>query len=146
CLRLFRTPLTSEQLALAQLSDPAHNDLLSTLYPVTSTPFLNDHTVSRIVGRRKFVAANANRICNWVQFINRNGDLIYHGLNYRGQVLVEALKARLGPDYIFTEHLYNADGLMVQTHRPTSGPQPWTPLAGSTILKYDEVEPLGNGG
>ncbi len=148
CLRLFRSRLTSEQLALAQLSDPTHNDLLSTLHPVVSTDFLNDHAVSRIVGRRKFVAANANRICNWVQFINRDGDGVYYGLNYRGQVLVEALKERggLNLNYIFTEHLYNADGLMVQTRRPTSGPQPWTPLAGSTLFKYDEIEPRGNRG
>src|SRR5262249_44322037 len=102
-LRLFRTRLTSDQLALEQLSDPTHNDLLSSLYPVTSTPFLNDHIVSRIVGRRKFVGSNADRICKWVKFINRDGDMVYNGLNYRGEVLVEAVKERSGSDYIFTE-------------------------------------------
>lgn len=143
---LYRSRIGCDQLAVAQLSDPTHNDLISTLVPITSTPTLTDHVALRVVGRRPTVAANMNRICTWTQLIDRDGDIHYYGLNYRGQVLVDVVKERASNHFIFAERLYNADGLVVQERRATRGAQPWRPIDGSTVYSYDEIDSPGNQG
>jgi RHS repeat-associated protein len=143
---LYRSRLTCDQLALAQFSDPTHNDLISTLEPITSTATLTDHIAIRLVGRRPTIAANTNRICSWSRLIDRDGDEHYYGLNYRGQVLADGVRQRSTSTFLFTDRLYNADGLVVQERRPSSGPQPWPAAAGYTAYTYDEIDPRGNGG
>jgi RHS repeat-associated protein len=143
--RLYRCRLNPEQLTLAQLSDPTHNDVLSVLQPNPATPG-NRHSLiaQRLVGRRRVIAANANRICSWTQVVDRDGDTHLYGLNYRGQPLVDAVRDRDDQSqWLFTERLYNADGSLVQQRRPTRGPKPWEPQAGSTTFTYDEIDPHG---
>lgn len=143
---LYRTHLTCGQLAEAHLSDPAHNDVLSSVHPITETPLTTDHFAVRIVGHRRTIAANMNRICTWTRFVDRDGDVHYYGLNYRGQILVEAIKERTSGQFIFSEKLYSADGAIFQERRPTRGPNAWTVDAGYTAYFYDEIEPQGNNG
>jgi RHS repeat-associated protein len=138
---LRRTRLSPDQLRAVQLDDPAHNDLVSALVggPTGGQPIL-----SRILGRRRVVAANANRICAWVRQVDRDGAVTYFGLNYHGQVLVEAVAD--GNDFIVRERLVNADGAVVQERRPTRTPTPWSPAAGYTSFTYDEIDPAANRG
>jgi RHS repeat-associated protein len=140
---LRRTRLSRDQLLDAQVADPAHNDLVSAI--VSGPPGSNYPVTRRILGRRAIVAANANRICSWVQQIDRDGDVIFRGLNALGQVLVEAV-AEPGGQYVVTEMLVNADGSLVQQRRPTRTPTDWTPARGSTVLTYDEIDPSDNRG
>lgn len=144
--RLYRSRLTCAQLAMSQMSDPTHNDLLSDLVPVLSTKDTTDHIAERIAGHRKSVAADANRICAWTDFRDRDGDLHYYGLNFQGQVLVDAVQERTTKDFIVTEHLYNADGMVLQTRRPTRGSKPWGTPAGYTAFTYEELNPGDNEG
>lgn len=147
---LLRSRLTCDQLAVAQLGDATHNDLISTLTAITiTTPagsVLTKTVPVQIIGQRAQIAANANRICGWTQHTDRDGFVHFFGLNYRGQVLVDALQERDTGDYIFSERLYNADGLVVQERRPTRGPHSWTENDGYTTFAYDEIDPAGNRG
>lgn len=144
--RLYRSRLTCAQLALAQLSDPTHNDLLSDLTPILATTDQTDHVAERISGQRKAVAADANRICAWTEFRDRDGDFHYYGLNFQGQALVHAIWEKTRKDFIFLENLYNADGMVVQTRRPTRGKKSWSVAAGYTAFSYEELDPKGNNG
>ena len=144
--RLRTTPLSCSQLAIATYGDPTHNDLLSSLDPVLSTAELSDHTVRRLVGRRATTAANANRICEWSQVIDRDGDEHVYGLNYQGQILVDGARQRNGTTFLFSERLYNADGLMTEERRPTRGDSAWNPSAGYTRFQSNEVQPTNHNG
>ncbi|MBI3183965.1 MAG: hypothetical protein HYZ28_17655 [Myxococcales bacterium] len=136
--QLRRSRLSCEALAWAQMSDVTHNDLLSELVPIRSTPSLTDHFAVRIVGQRARIAADANRICAWTKTYDRDGDVRYSGLNYRGQVLVDAVEEAPG-QFLFTETLYNADGNALQERRPTRGAS-WTASDGHTSYRYDEMD------
>jgi RHS repeat-associated protein len=140
---LRRTRLSRDQLLDAQVADPAHNDLVSAI--VSGPPGSSYPVTRRILGRRRIVAANANRICSWVRQIDRDGDVIFRGLNALGQVLVEAVAEPDG-QYVVTEMLVNADGSLVQQRRPTRTPTDWTPARGSSVLTYDEIDPSDNRG
>lgn len=143
--RLLSTPMSCEQLALGTFGDPTHNDLMSSLLPITTSAQLSDHSVFRIVGRRQTTAANGNRICAWNQLIDRNGGVHYYGMNFRGQVLVDAVQESnprgSGSDFIFSERVYNADGLVVQERRPVRGTHRWQPDDGYTRSFFDEIDP-----
>jgi RHS repeat-associated protein len=144
--RLFRTPLACEQLAAGTYGDPTHNDLMTSLEPITATPALFDHTARRIVGRRAVTAADANRICAWSQVTDRNGDSRYFGLNFMGQILVNAVRERKGTGFVFSETLYTADGMVAVQRRPQRGTRPWQPSDGYTLYQYDEIDPSGHQG
>jgi RHS repeat-associated protein len=141
--RLWRTPLAPEQLAGAQLWDPTHNDLLSTQVPNPAEP--SSPLIERIVGRRVEVAKNNNRICAWVHRIDRDGDGMYIGLNYRGQALVEAREEGAG-SFVFVDRFYNADGNLIEERPPTRSASPWQPGQGRTLHRYDEIDPTANRG
>jgi len=143
---LQRSRLSCGQLAQAQLSDPTHNDLLSALQPITDTPITTDFTITRILGRRAAVSVNANRICTWTELIDRDGNNHYYGLNYLGEVVVDAVQDSSTGDFIFRETLYNADGSVVEQRRPVRGTLPWQPANGFTRYTYDEVDPSANSG
>jgi RHS repeat-associated protein len=87
-----------------------------------------------------------NRICSWVRAIDRDGDLMYFGVNYLGQALVEAVKDRESDHYTFVERLFNADGNLLQLRRPTSGASAWNAGDGYTAYRYDEIDPAANDG
>ena len=56
-VRILRTRLDCDALAVNQLGDPTHNDLVSDLAPDLSTPnILSDHFATRITGRRSAIA------------------------------------------------------------------------------------------
>ncbi len=143
---LQRTRLTCEQLALAQVSDPTHNDLISTLTPITSTPITTDFVATRITGNRQKVGVNVNRICVWNRLIDRDGNNHYYGLNYLGEALVDVIQDKVTTEFIFSEALYNPDGLIAQTRRPTRGSSQWTTASGYTTYLYDDIDPNGNSG
>jgi RHS repeat-associated protein len=141
--RLWRTPLTADQLAGAQLWDPTHNDLLSGQAPNAADP--SRPLVDRIVGRRSQIARNNNRICNWAKVTDRDGNITYFGLNYRGQALVEANQEQPN-QFVFVDRFYNADGNLVEERRPTHSVTPWRRGDGRTLCLYDEINPTGNRG
>jgi RHS repeat-associated protein len=137
---LRRTWLTRDQLIAAQVGDPTHNDLSYEVAPNPADTLTV--IVSRLVGRRHLVAANANRICQWVKMTDRDALVSWRGLNYRGQQLVLA-EADFAGTYRFSEWRYNADGLVVE-HRPAA-------LAGQRAARtiswtYDEIDPNGQAG
>lgn len=146
---LKRTPLSCTQLAIAQTSNAAHNDLLSSLVPVAPVPGVQGDLfrATPVLDWRRGIASNVNRICAWTRAVDRDGDARYYGLNYRGQVLVDAVEDRqVRGEFIFTESLYTADGQLQQSRRPTRGATPWTPASGHTVYQYDEIDPRGNSG
>jgi hypothetical protein len=138
--QLRRTWLTRAQLIAAQVGDPTHNDLLSTFEADPSNKLLA--FIRHVVGRRRLVAANANRICAWAKVTDRDGNVAWHGVNYRGQVLVQADQDWTGR-FRFTERLYNADGSLVEYRRPALEGQPWQ---GRVRLTYDEIGPTAQRG
>jgi RHS repeat-associated protein len=137
---LRRTWLTRDQLVNAQVSDPTHNDLMVSPTPDPANPLLVFFT--RIVGRRRQTAANANRICGWARVTNRDGLVQWHGVNYRGQVLVLA-EANFDGRFRFSEWRYNADGLVVE-HRPPAPEHQRSPH--TTTWTYDEIDPTAERG
>jgi hypothetical protein len=141
-----RTHLTCEQIAEAQLNDPLHNEVVSALEPITSTLNPFDWKAIRVIGGRHRVAADSNRICAWTSVQDRDGNLSYQGLNYRGQVRVDALKMKRGSGWRYNERLYNADGMLVQDRRPLTSETPWSVDAGYTAYFYEEIDPSGNNG
>ncbi|MEU7855289.1 RHS repeat-associated core domain-containing protein [Nonomuraea sp. NPDC049141] len=141
-LPLKRTRLTRHQLLDAQWSDPTHNDLVSATIP---NPTGGPRPVAeRILGGRNRIASDANRICAWIRWIDRDGDVTYLGVNHFGQPLVTAISE--AGTYIVTERLVNADGSIVQERRPTATPANWSPAAGSTLFTFDEIDPEANRG
>lgn len=137
---LRRTRLAPEQLTDSQVSDPAHNDLTSS-YAKDPTGSL---VIKRLIGGRARTAWNANRICAWAYVRDRDGDVTYTGMNYRGDTLVTAVADDAG--YVVTERLVNADGRPVQERRPTRTPTRWTVAAGYTRYTYDEIDQTGERG
>ncbi|MFZ5470364.1 MAG: Ig-like domain-containing protein [Myxococcota bacterium] len=135
---LKRSALSCEALAFAQVADPTHNELVSKIEADSSTSDKRDALVSRVIGGRKRIAKDANRICAWSKVIDRDGDTRYFGLNYRGQVLVDALAERSG-GYLFKERVYNADGNVIQDRRPTRAPS-WSATEGYTSFEYHDNE------
>lgn len=97
------------------MGDPTHNDLISGVAKDPSGT--SDYVFERILGRRKLIAANGNRICSWIRYRSRDGDVHYYGLNYRGQALVDAVEEKNG-EFIIMERLVNADGHVVQKRKP----------------------------
>lgn len=142
-LPLKRTLLTPAQLIHAQVGDPTHNDLLSGV--VKDPSGTSDYVFERILGRRKLTAANGNRICSWVRYRDRDGDVHYYGLNYRGQALVDAVEEKSGV-FVITERLVNADGHVVQERKPMLVGEKWTVSKGYKAFVYDEINPFGNRG
>jgi RHS repeat-associated protein len=142
-LSLRRTRLLPDQLVNAQVGNPGHNDLTSA--KVADPAGGEVPLIRRLLGQRKRIAANANRICAWVRLTDRDGDVTYFGLNYFGQALVHAVADADG-SYIVDERLVNADGRVVAERRPTRTPTAWTLAAGYTAFTYDEIDPLGNRG
>jgi RHS repeat-associated protein len=142
-LPLKRTLLTPAQLIHAQVGDPTHNDLISGV--VKDPSGTSDYVFERILGRRKLMAANGNRICSWIRYRDRDGDVHYYGLNYRGQALVDAVQEKNG-EFIITERLVNADGHVVQERTPMRIGEKWNVIKGYKAFVYDEINPSGNRG
>lgn len=150
---LRRTWLTPEQLTLAQAGDPTHNDLLSAVETVsTAGPAGTAIKLipQRITGRRRRIAVNANRICRWTRTIDRDGDLHYFGLNYRGELLVHAVLDR-GADpananaWVFHERFVSADGDPAFVRAAQRGVALHSGVA-STRYRYDVIDPAGSNG
>ena len=114
---LVRSAMTCEQIARAVLSDPFHNDNLSTLKPDRTTGVLNDWKPFLVHGRRKLAAANHQRICQWTKTTDRDGRIVWHGSNFRGQTVVTAEQLSKA-DWRFTDRFYNADGHLVEERWP----------------------------
>ena len=150
--QLRRSRLTCDQLREAMLGDVTHNDLAAEVRPLDGgTPPIEGMdggvygTVHRLVGGRNRIEADANRICAWTKYVNRNGDETYYGLNMMGQVLVSALKQRDSADYLVSETLRNADGLEVEQRAPTSNSaaDPTSARAnGYTVYTYEDITPV----
>lgn len=146
-IKLARTRLTCEQLAVNQLGDPLHNDLVSVLQPNQATAdILSDHFASRVAVGRSVIARDVNRICAWTRYQDRDGTIAYYGMNFRGQPLVEARAPGVTSDFTYLERIYNADGMLVEDRRPDRGTAPWQPTKGYTAFTYDEVDPTANRG
>ena len=141
--RLWRTPLAAEQLAGAQLWDPTHNDLLSGQTDNPAKP--TQPYIERIVGRRRETSKNNNRICSWVKRTDRDGDVVYFGLNYRGLPLVEAVEEKPN-SFVYVDRFYNADGNLTEERRPTRSTATWRARDGRTRWFYDDFDPTGNRG
>jgi hypothetical protein len=130
---LKRSYLSCETLALAESYDVRHNDLASTWHRALG----GQYVVESMTGRRKHTAANANRICQWVKYTDRDGDLHFTGLNYQGRPLVSAVRVVEGtPRWKVAETLYNADGNVVSQRRTRTAGE--TSSGGETRYFYHE--------
>jgi hypothetical protein len=149
--RLSSTPLSCGQLSAATYGDPTHNDLMSALDPNGTTAKLSDHKLRRLVGYRAVTATSGNRICEWSQMVDRDGEQHFFGLNFRGQILVHAIQERApaqggGANFIFDETLYTADGMVAEQRRPVRGAPLWQTADGYTRFDYQEIDPTNNSG
>lgn len=140
--RLERSRVSCDTLALAQTYDVRHNDLASTWQKAMN----GDYVFETMTGRRAHTAANANRICAWSKYIDRDGDVHYSGVNFQGRALVEAVRVMNGSQetWKIAETLFNADGNVLSQRRSTTGSAPWTASAGDTRYTYLE-EPIPTG-
>ncbi|MCC6332864.1 MAG: RHS repeat protein, partial [Myxococcales bacterium] len=137
---LERSRVSCNTLALALTYDVTHNDLASTWQKAMN----GDYVFETMTGRRAHIAANANRICAWSRYIDRDGDVHYSGVNFQGRALVDAVRVMNGTQEIWkvAESLYNADGNVLSQRRTTSGGTAWTEAAGDTRYSYlEEVIP-----
>ncbi len=134
-IRLRRTQLNCSQIARAQLSDRQHND---TMYQ------RENGALKVLTGGRERLTRDANRICGWAHEQEATGDSRWIGLNYRGQALVRAEKTATG--FVFSEAVFNADGLLTEQRRVTASATPWKPSDGFTQLEYEEPDPNGSSG
>ncbi len=107
--------------------------------PVNYSPEIDYERYVEQAGRER-VARNALRICEWAKATDRDGNWTWYGLNYQGRTLVEAKHVASVPrEYIFTEHLYNADGNLIETRQPVTG----TAVSSNySTYAYDEDVPL----
>jgi RHS repeat-associated protein len=131
---LKRSRVSCETLSLAETYDVRHNDLATTWKKAMG----GEYVLETMTGRRKHTAANANRICTWVKYVDRDGDQHYSGLNFQGRPLVDAVwvvTEGLG-EWKVAENLYNADGNVLSQRRTTD--VAWTPSAGDTRYSYLE--------
>lgn len=141
--RLRRSRLSCGQIAERHFGDATHNDSLSTSAGVGSA-----YEVA--IGKRAEAASDAARICQWVSDVDADKVVTIRGLNFQGRVLVRANHLpQPNPSkhqFVFSETIYNADGLPVEERRPTGGPSPWHADAGYTSFVYDEIDPTGADG
>lgn len=132
--QLKRSRVSCETLALSQAYDVRHNDLASTWAKASS----GGYAFETMTGRRAFNAANANRICEWVEYVDRDGDTHLSGLNFHGRPLVEAVQ--VAGVWKIAETLYNADSNVLSQRRTVSQSR-WQPDSGDTRYAYHE-EPI----
>jgi RHS repeat-associated protein len=134
--RLWRSRVSCNTLATYHVSDPSHNGVISRAHHVNGT--FSHYGVE--ASMRAQVAQDLRRICAWTKTTDRDGDVTYYGINFRGQQLVTATKKRGSTDYTVTETLYNADGKVRQERDPTLASADWQVGDGHTVYTYDEVE------
>ncbi|MBL8911259.1 MAG: RHS repeat protein, partial [Archangium sp.] len=134
--QLKRSRVSCETLALSQTYDVRHNDLASTWTKAMG----GGYAFETMTGRRKHNAANANRICEWVQYVDRDGDVHFSGLNFHGRPLVEAVQ--VAGSWKIGETLYNADGNVISQRRTVSD-RAFVRGDGETRYTYQEefIEP-----
>ncbi len=137
-LQLKRSVMSCSQLAEAQLWDAKHNDLE---WEWQRVPNDNTYSAHRVTGRRKYINANANRICAWTRVVDRDGATHVFGLNYMGRQLVDAVFVATGasPGWRFAETLYNADGNVISKRRTLPESEAWSPSKGDTRFGYFDV-------
>jgi RHS repeat-associated protein len=150
---LRRTRLSCEQLAAHQMSNPAHNEVLThrtgeqgTTTKHEKLEFLTHSKNEQGEDETRFrieIERNLRRICKWVETTDRDGDETYYGLNYKGQTLVEATKQETeessSDQYVYRERLYNADGEVIEKRRPVEGSK-WEPRDGGTYYTYYDYD------
>jgi len=142
-VQLVRSRLSCGQLAAAHSGNPVANEDVHT---VDCTSPDGTCLGSLVSGGRAAMQNDLVRICQWVKTVDRDAVDRYYGLNYRGQVLVEA--ARLLDDsadeFLITETLYNADGNVIESRSP--GTSAWQAGQGRTIQQWDDPDPNGHNG
>ncbi len=138
-MALMRSKLSCAQLAEAQTWDARHNDL-QTVY-TGRNPNGPGFMRASFSGRRPEMNRNANRICAWTKFNDRDGVQHVYGFNYHGRPLVDAV--RVAGSWRFAETLYNADGNVISQRRVMSQGTPWTTDEGDTRYGYVEGQIVG---
>ena len=147
--RLYRSRLTCHQIAVHYDSDATHNGLIEELVEKNS-----ERTWKLIEGSRAKLQADHRRICAWTKVTDRDGDVRYIGMNFRGQAVVEAedvslrnpVSGNVSTELFTTETLYNADGLMIEQRHPSPVSSLWTSSDGYDTVVYEEIDPKGNNG
>ena len=91
-----------------------------------ATRFLNENvgyytTASGNDGlRRRLLEWDLARVCQWVEVEHRDGESTYHGLNFRGDELINvAPSSEAGTQWAYSLSRFNADGLPVWTKDPS---------------------------
>ncbi len=139
-MTLRRSRLACSQLAEAQTWDAQHNDLQTKF--TGKNPNGPGFTRASFVGRRPEMNRNANRICAWTKFNDRDGVQHVYGFNYHGRPLVDAV--RVAGSWRFAETLYNADGNVISQRRVMDQGIPWATSQGDTRYGYVEGQIVGS--
>jgi len=134
---LVRTYLTCGQLAVAETSDPFAGENIGRWGDVLPSGNFGEEWPE---GGRHRLEGNAGRICQWTRSTDRRDVETWHGLNYRGQQLVEAINTGANTWQI-VEKRYNADGKLIRETDPAlltgNGLNP----PGETTYEYDNFHP-----
>lgn len=136
--KLYRSRLTCDQLAARMIADPSHNGTMKRLNK-------GEHVWDHVVDDRANIEADLRRICAWVEFKDRDGDLTVSGLNFKGQAVVEA--NQVNGQWLIKETIVNADGLTVQSRNVRPATRDWQEADGYTKHEYaafDGVDDQGN--
>lgn len=142
---LLRSRVGCDELGSAQLGDVAANDLVSTLDKVPGTQVPDLYRPTRLLGNRKHWHSNANRICRWTRFVDREGVESWLGLGYQGTLLVEAKQLPDGR-WRFDETIYTADARVASKRRPGFQGEAYSVERGDQRFIYSDVDPSAESG
>ena len=110
--------------------------------------------LENIFQTRDRTRADSHRVCAWAATTSADATRVYHGLNFRGEVLVRATQMKLEPEngsssnvkFFFEEFIYSEDGLLREIRRPLGtqplGTQRWNANLGSTRMVYSPPRSL----
>lgn len=147
--KLYRSRIPCEDIRFIHASDPTHNGNIRAV--------INDRW-ELIPGTRDAIEKDMRRICAWTITTDREENVTYFGLNFRGQVVVSAAEIRqnntasmvngaMTKGFRIQETIYNADGNVIEARRFVDANEPgdlWKPSDGYTRFEYDELTPVGN--
>ena len=143
--KVYRSRMTCNQIASHHESNARQNGLVQ---EGVSKPAGQTGLVwNRVQDSRDEIQQDHRRICQWAKITDRDRRVQYIGLNYRGQMVVEATLVDAQTNtFTLQETLYNADGNLIEKRGVHTSQEAWNPAHGYMTRAFQEIDPHGNNG